>query len=507
MQPAAGRALAPASLLRAVQPRPAPPLRPPHQPKRCAALPVPPVLVQWSGRASSRLATLPTRSGPSPRSTTTQASEAAAARSGLCRHCTCRHMRQDPHPSQPPSRLLCFSSAAAPAHPPSCPACCACCAGEAFLQAMAQEVKGKAAEGNAQNVANVLWAFATLGEPPRWAGRQATVQHCSAGRSRAGAARSGQSALLPRALRPAVPAACRRGTCTSAPWMPPGAPHAGYNPGGEVLDVLATAVESKLDDFTSQVSVHAFVLCLRLRLCLRTGSALRYLGVHYLCAALHWLCAVALALRPSHRCPPAAARLLAPHTAPAAAPPPVRPPPAPPAEHVQRGPGVCQAGVPAARLVPGGPGARRAGPHQDLLAPGAVQHAVGPVQAGHQGGASAPLGSLPAPTPCWGSLSVLQVQPLRAPTLPPQPAACAPPAPPLHHRCSRAPHTAPHRHCNPPAGGRADGGHRPRGAQPAARVQLSEPGQLGGWRGPSLERGAWEGGGPSARPSLPSPPG
>jgi hypothetical protein len=29
---------------------------------------------------------------------------------------------------------------------------------------MAEEVKGKAQEGNAQNCANMLWAFATLGE-------------------------------------------------------------------------------------------------------------------------------------------------------------------------------------------------------------------------------------------------------------------------------------------------------------------------------------------------------
>lgn len=30
---------------------------------------------------------------------------------------------------------------------------------------MASEVRAKAGEGNAQNVANMLWAFATLGEP------------------------------------------------------------------------------------------------------------------------------------------------------------------------------------------------------------------------------------------------------------------------------------------------------------------------------------------------------
>ena len=35
------------------------------------------------------------------------------------------------------------------------------------LQAMADEIAGnKAMFGNAQNIANVLWAFATLGELP-----------------------------------------------------------------------------------------------------------------------------------------------------------------------------------------------------------------------------------------------------------------------------------------------------------------------------------------------------
>jgi hypothetical protein len=36
-------------------------------------------------------------------------------------------------------------------------------AGDEYLSAMAAEVKAKAREGNAQNVANMLWSFATLG--------------------------------------------------------------------------------------------------------------------------------------------------------------------------------------------------------------------------------------------------------------------------------------------------------------------------------------------------------
>ena len=35
------------------------------------------------------------------------------------------------------------------------------------MASMAQEIKGKAAEGNAQNVANMVWAFATLGGSAR----------------------------------------------------------------------------------------------------------------------------------------------------------------------------------------------------------------------------------------------------------------------------------------------------------------------------------------------------
>jgi hypothetical protein len=37
-------------------------------------------------------------------------------------------------------------------------------AGDEFLAGMAAEVQGKARDGNAQNIANMFWAFATLGE-------------------------------------------------------------------------------------------------------------------------------------------------------------------------------------------------------------------------------------------------------------------------------------------------------------------------------------------------------
>ena len=43
--------------------------------------------------------------------------------------------------------------------------------GDAFLQAMGQEAAAKAKDGNAQNVANLIWAYATLGAPRRAAAR------------------------------------------------------------------------------------------------------------------------------------------------------------------------------------------------------------------------------------------------------------------------------------------------------------------------------------------------
>lgn len=51
--------------------------------------------------------------------------------------------------------------------------------------------------------------------------------------------------LFPLALPPRPPISCTLHCALTST--------AGYNPGSEVLDVLATAVEAKLDEFTSQV--------------------------------------------------------------------------------------------------------------------------------------------------------------------------------------------------------------------------------------------------------------
>ena len=48
------------------------------------------------------------------------------------------------------------------------------------MAAMGEEMKGKAAEGNAQNVANAIWAFATLGAHATGGGkRRHPLRSCS----------------------------------------------------------------------------------------------------------------------------------------------------------------------------------------------------------------------------------------------------------------------------------------------------------------------------------------
>lgn len=65
----------------------------------------------------------------------------------------CRQL-QSPLPSPDLLAICKPSNTTTPARP----------SGNKFLSSLAEQVKGKAREGNAQNTANTLWAFANLGE-------------------------------------------------------------------------------------------------------------------------------------------------------------------------------------------------------------------------------------------------------------------------------------------------------------------------------------------------------
>lgn len=120
-------------------------------------------------------------------------------------------------------------------------------------------MKGKAAQGNAQNVANMLWAFATLGEPAQrgWeaGGRPLSRpfekggwrgQPGSSARVQATGAEQPLKGSGVRSLQAALPVA---GLTDTRPSPSP----AGHHPGDDVMQALAEAVQAKLWEFTAQV--------------------------------------------------------------------------------------------------------------------------------------------------------------------------------------------------------------------------------------------------------------